>query len=191
MKKFPGSRLIAVCLALSMSLALATDTGAAQREYSSFLPENLYPHKDLRPMLEKMWMRSPTFRRQCERIGQTPGLVISMKTVPRPGTIKPYRALTEVGKATDGATIATVRIFNLSDLVELIGHEFEHILEQLEGLDLRSAAVQRELAAYRTADGFYETQRAIEAGRQVYNEYRDARSQRRRTIAGGTATAVF
>ncbi len=173
MNKFPGSTLIAVCLALLMTFTLAADAGAARRESPSFLPGNLYAHKDLRPLLEKMWMRSPTFRRQCERIGQTPGLVVSLKVTVKPGVFKPYRALTEVGRATDGATIATVRIFNLSDLVELIGHEFEHVLEHLEGLDLRAATVQKRPAAYRTADGFFETRRAIKAGQQVYIEYRE------------------
>jgi len=187
MNKFPGSKLIAVCLTLLMTLALAADAGVAGREYPSFLPANLYVQKDLRLLLEKMWMRSTTFRRQCERIGQTPGLVVSLRVTPRPGTIRPYRALTQVGKAEDGATIARVRIFNPSSMVELIGHELEHILEHLEGLDLRSPAVQKQLAAYRTADGFYETQRAIEAGRQVYSEYRDAHVPKHRAVASGTS----
>ncbi len=130
MKKFPGSKLIAVCLTLLMMFTCAADAGAAEREYPSFLPGNLYPHKDLRPLLEKMWMRSPTFRQQCERIGRTPGLVVGLKVTARPATIRPYRALTQVGRAADGATIATARIFNPSDLVELISHEFEHILER-------------------------------------------------------------
>jgi len=170
---------------------IAADVGAAGREYASFLPANLYVHKDLRLLLEKMWMRSPTFRQQCERIGQTPGLVVSLRVTPRPGTIRHYRALTRVGKAEDGATIAKVRIFNPSEMVQLIGHEFEHILEHLEGLDLQPPAVQKQLAAYRTADGFYETQRAIEAGRRVYSEYGDARVPKHRAVASGTATAVF
>jgi hypothetical protein len=174
-----------------MALALAADASAAVKQSTAFLPENLYAHKDLRPLLEKMLMRSPTFRRQCERIGRTPGLFVNLKVTVKPGTIMPYRALTEVGHAADGATIATVRIFNQSDMVELIAHEFEHILEQIEGLDLQSSAVQKQLAAYQTADGFYETQRAIRAGRRVYVEFRGARSAKHRDDASGTTTAIF
>jgi len=173
MNKFPGSTLIAACLALLMAFTLTADAGAARRESPSFLPENLYAHKDLRPLLEKMWLRSPTFRQQCDRIGRTPSLVMNLKVTVHPVSITHYRALTQIGKGEDGATIATVRIFDPSSLVELIGHEFEHILEYLDGFDVRAAAVQKRPAAYRTADGFFETRRAIEAGRQVYSEYRE------------------
>ncbi len=178
MKKFSGAALIAICLAFSITFTLVADAGAAGQAYSSVLPGNLYASQDLQRLLEKIWTRSPAFRRQCERIGQTPGLIVDLRVTVRPGTIKPYRALTEVGRAADGATIATIRIFNLSDLVELVGHEFEHVLEHLEGLDLQLPAVQKTLAAYQTADGFYETRRAIEAGQRVYSEYRSSNQNR-------------
>jgi hypothetical protein len=176
---------VAIWLVLLLSGAQAD---SARREGPSSLPANLYVNEDLRPLLEKMWARSPTFRRQCARITEIPELVVSLRVAVRQPSTQRYRALTRVGKATDGATIVTVRIFNPNELVELIGHEFEHILEHLDGLDLRSEAVRKQLAARQTADGFFETPRAIRAGRQVDREFREAKS---RAARRGTLLATF
>jgi hypothetical protein len=58
-----------------------------------------------------------------------------------------------------------------SDYVELIGHEFEHAIEQAEGVDLRSLVESRGGAAYITADGAFETARAVRVGRIVAEEF--------------------
>ena len=47
------------------------------------------------------------------------------------------------------------------DLTELIAHEFEHVLEQLDGVDLKALARAGE--ARRLADGAFETERAVTA----------------------------
>jgi len=133
-------------------LPVAANADAAGRKYPSCLPANLYALEELRPLLEKMWRRSPTFRRQCERIAQRPGMKVSLRVTLRPIAILSSRALTKIRKAADGSTIAEIRIFNLGEMVELIGHEFEHILEYLDGFDLRSPAARRQLSAHLTAD---------------------------------------
>jgi hypothetical protein len=53
--------------------------------------------------------------------------------------------------------------------VELLGHEFEHVLEQIDGVNLRADAARGH--ARILADGAYETRRATEAGLQVLREY--------------------
>ncbi len=173
MKNLVRSIVIAGCLAL---LLHAPTAGAT--EPPPALPANLAAPKQLKRLLEKMWARSPKFRRQCARIAATPDLFVALKTGSRTEPSKSYRAITDIVKRPDGVIVASVRIVNRSSLVELIGHEFEHIVEHLEGLDLPSAAATRNAAVRRTTDGFFETHRAIEAGRQVDREYRKAKGSR-------------
>ncbi len=49
---------------------------------------------------------------------------------------------------------------------------FEHVLEQLEGLDLKALAAQENSGVSRNELGAYETARAVNAGRRVPDEYR-------------------
>ena len=52
-----------------------------------------------------------------------------------------------------------------------LAHEFEHLIEQLDGVDLRALAKEGE--ARRLPDGAFETERAIAAGQQVAGEVVD------------------
>ncbi len=53
---------------------------------------------------------------------------------------------------------------------ELVAHEIEHILEQLDGVDLKTQAGSG--AVWKSDDGAFETRRAIEAGKRVAREIR-------------------
>jgi hypothetical protein len=59
-----------------------------------------------------------------------------------------------------------------SDHAELIAHELEHIIEQIEGIDLRSMARVRNSGVYQMELAAFETDRAQEAGRTVRTETR-------------------
>jgi hypothetical protein len=50
-------------------------------------------------------------------------------------------------------------------LAELVGHEFEHLLEQVEGLDLRALSRIRGSGVHEVDREVFESDRAIEAGR--------------------------
>ena len=64
------------------------------------------------------------------------------------------------------------------DPVMLIAHEFEHILEQLDGVDLRSMATRVATGVHLVpGSGHFETDRAIAAGRQVADEVRRGRTR--------------
>jgi hypothetical protein len=54
------------------------------------------------------------------------------------------------------------------DAPRLIAHEMEHIIEQLDDVDLQAQAGNG--TVWKDRDGSFETQRAIEAGRQVERE---------------------
>lgn len=122
-----------------------------------------------RPLVEAMLRRSPTFRQQCQRLA-TPRLgSISF----RYEQLRGARALTEV-KPLNGRLSAVVRLGAGDDDVELIAHEIEHIIEQLDGVDLRT---QSELPGTGVSSccsgrGSFETVRAIRAGVKVSQEFR-------------------
>lgn len=158
---------------IGFTLLLAAVAIASERKFE--LPGNLQPSSELLPALEKMWLRSPTFRQQCQRIAATPKLTVKLGIAVKPAWFHDTHAVTELDRTADGAMMATVRIFDLSHLVEFIAHEFEHLLEQIEGIHLHSLALQHGSGVYRTHNGYYETARAIKAGHKVYAEYRTAR----------------
>jgi hypothetical protein len=80
------------------------------------------------------------------------------------------RAHTLVTREAGKRTVAdiTIDITYGYQKVELIGHELEHLIEQLDGVDLAAHIARR--VARRTDAGHYETQRAIQVGRRVAKE---------------------
>lgn len=132
------------------------------------LPENISLPDGLRPLFEEMWRRSHTFREQCRRIGEARHLQVKLSYGP-PIFGSRFRARSIVNKR-GGQINVKIQLLSPGDYYEIIAHEFEHVLEQLEGLDISALAEQRRDCAFRNELGF-ETQRALEAGRRVRNEY--------------------
>lgn len=60
----------------------------------------------------------------------------------------------------------------MQDHAELIAHEIEHIIEQLDGIDLGARATLPATGVRRCADGAFETMRAIRTGLAVAGEMR-------------------
>jgi hypothetical protein len=158
---------------LGCSLLLVAAGLASERKFE--LPGNVQPSSDLLPTLEKMWLRSPTFRQQCQRIAASPTLTVRIGVAIKPAWFANTHAVTQLERTADGTMTANVRLFDLSHLIEFIGHEFEHLVEQIEGIQLPSLAFQHGSGVYRTKQGHYETARAIKAGHKVYAEYRAAK----------------
>ena len=117
------------------------------------------------------------FRRQCARLAGSRSTVITVDDAVIPDRA-PFRAATDFTVDRQGRTLARVRLGSRVDLEERIAHEFEHIIEQLDGVDLRSLA-RRETAGVHAVhdDGHFETERAIAVGRQVVQEIRTARQR--------------
>jgi hypothetical protein len=170
--------LPAVVLALGIS-ALGSpspaDPAAARSPAArcEALAQRLRISPQLEPVVADMCRRAPTFRRQVVRLAQYTDLAITIE----PGLF-PYnsrvRATTEIARVGGGLRRADVRVRSGDSLavVELIGHEFEHILEQLDGVDL-TAWVGRSGVHRVTGDerGAIETERARQVGRLVASEY--------------------
>jgi hypothetical protein len=175
---------IAHLFLLVLSVALTVAPAAGQEGTGSgVLPLNLTVPSSLRPVVERMSRASPTFRRQCARIARASGLTVDVRLA-APRSWRPAaRALTRFERdAGQGRAIVHVR--SDDDPVELIAHELEHILEQLDGVDLGIVASRRAsgVTQHRERQAF-ETIRAERAGLQVRREV-DA-FERRAGVADG------
>ena len=84
------------------------------------------------------------------------------------------RAQTKVFVAPQGALIAIVRLRPLDNDVELIAHEIEHIIEQLDGVDLGARALvpASGVHALEADPRSFETLRATRTGLKVAEEFR-------------------
>lgn len=138
------------------------------------LPANLTFHRFFRPALESMIRRSPTFRRQCRRLASAANLRVHVGNQVEPLVNGP-RARTSIGRTADGMIFATAFIRSLENPVELIAHEVEHVIEHLDGIDLRSRSAISGSGVRRQADGSFETLRAVHVGRAVARESSVAR----------------
>ena len=131
-------------------------------------PPNLIVPPSHDKLVSEMWRRSATFRRQGRRIAEDTGLVVRVHVNPLvPG--ESARATTRVRRQV-GSLAADVSIRDTGYFVELLAHELEHVLEQLDRIDLPAAAQRPGRAVWDTGDGAFETIRAIHVGRQVAAE---------------------
>jgi hypothetical protein len=136
------------------------------------LPENLHVTALYRDTVATMLMRSPTFRRQCLRIAATPSLRVVIEAdppVPSPRAL----AYTHISRHGYGRMLATVRVSMSSRVPELIAHELEHVLEQLDGVDLDEKSRLPESGVRMCdcgGDRAYETTRAVATGQRVARE---------------------
>ena len=134
-------------------------------------PPNLIVSSMYRPLVESMLRQSPTFRRQCVRIGAERSLMVHLAiTKPSPGY--DVRATTRITRDEKGRLSAAIQIRPLHDVEELIAHEFEHIIEQLDEVDLGAHAAQRHtgVTAIGHSRDIFETMRAKRAGLKVASE---------------------
>jgi hypothetical protein len=154
-----GHIVLAVVLATFAPSGLEEGTG---------LPANL-KGGPFQATLEIMWRTSATFRAQCARIAMERALTVQLRAegAPRPGSA---RARTEFSRRNGVLTRADIVIADARDRVELIGHELEHVVEQIEGVRLGERRCSE--------DGFvtsvHESCRAMEAGRRIAREVLEA-----------------
>lgn len=170
---------IELCVvATVMSLALFTVVIGAEQEcrsqkhndasaVSQTLPANVDVPRHLEPTLRRMYGRSPTFRTQCERIARARDLQVRMRidhSIPTR-----CRAFTIIRR--QGYEIrAEIHLPINADLPELVAHELEHVIEQIEGLNLRKLSRIKGAGVYEIDRELFESDRAQAAGRVVAAE---------------------
>lgn len=136
------------------------------------IPSNLHVSSVYRELVERMLSRSPTFRRQILRISGAQDLTVAVRAAaPWPRSI---RASTRFVRDRNGHLSASIGIAPLTDHTELIAHEIEHVIEQLDEIDLSAKAARQNSGVRATpgTDGLFETTRAMRIGRQVALEVR-------------------
>ncbi len=131
------------------------------------LPPSVQLEHGLEPLVGWALEHSPTLRQQCRTILAEPKLRASIRVRARvPGDEVRARAMFR--GTPEGGTIAEIELGSSSSLVELLGHELEHLIERLDGVDLR--ALEQEGQARRLENGAFETARAIAAGQRISGE---------------------
>ena len=141
---------------------------------SGALPRNLNASETLGPVLLTMWQRSRTFRAQCARIERAPSLQLVLTQV-RGRQASRGGAHTQFTRSNHRLHAAVAVSLDLSSnaLIELIAHELEHVIEQLDGVQLTG---RTQKGVFRNANDTFETARAAHIGQQVASEVRRARN---------------
>jgi hypothetical protein len=124
------------------------------------------------PVVDSMLSRSPTFRRQSARIAAAAHLSVEIRG-DLPAELR-LPALTRIVRRPDGNLQAIVFVGPTLRAPELIAHELEHIIEQLDGVDLRIKSRLRATGVHQTRDQHleaFETRRATVTGLRVASEF--------------------
>ena len=164
---------LSVASVTSPALAHQSESQPCPQDATPVSPEpisNIRVDDMLEPVVSSLLAKSATFRRQWDTISASRFIRVTIVLrfgMPEPGST---RARTEVSHFAYGAIRARIELPNATDLTELLAHELEHVVEQLEGLDLRALARQRGQGVAEVQKGVYETARARAAGLQVYRE---------------------
>ena len=185
----PVRRFIVALLTLLSALQLTPQAASRQPRYPLLLvranepapvgresanadrPCNLVVPAAIRPVLQMMWERSPTFRLQCARIGTEFGLVVELFLQPATSLAQSGgRAVSRITRDPAGRLDARVYLASLippAKLVEFIAHELEHIVEQLDGVELDQIARRAPATVWQSGQGAFETARAVRIGLRV------------------------
>jgi hypothetical protein len=150
------------------------------------LPPTIDLEDGFEPVTRWMLEHSPTFRQQC-RVLTASHLSASVRYALRPPGAGP-RARAVFRERSSGLLIADIEIGVSPDLGELLAHEFEHVIEQLDGVDLHRLARQGQ--AVKMPDGAFETKRAIAAGQRAMGEAVDNAPDTMRRASGSIWRAM-
>ena len=144
----------------------------ADGDFFTVLPSNVTVTSLYHQLLSRMLARSPTFRQQCARLGRAHNLTVEIKTEIAARRDAP-RAWTNIVRSAGDRLHATVTVPRTDRPAELIAHEIEHVLEQLDGVDLAALSRVRRSGVRECDCGHidaFETTRAIKTGLRVSQE---------------------
>ena len=156
--------IVPVVLVLFACVIAAETPQQCQR---SPLPANVDLPRDLARVLRRMYEQSPTFRAQCERIARADNLRVTVRIDTRiPSRCRAFTIVRRQGYDIH----AEMHLPASNALIELVGHEFEHVIEQIEGLNLKRLARVKGSGVREAEPRVFETDRAQLAGRVVAAE---------------------
>jgi hypothetical protein len=135
---------------------------------SAGLPSSIRVPREIRGRVETMLTRSPTFREQCRRLAAAPWLHVLVRLT-ADLTAGSIRARSTITRPQPRLMLAVVDLAGSADPAIWLAHEFEHLVEQIDGVDL-ATLVADPLQAWQVQIGTFETRRAIRAGEAVSDE---------------------
>jgi hypothetical protein len=160
---YAAMALIAVLAAVQDARAEDADDGS-RRAYCGALPPNLEIPAIYRADVVRLVERSPTLRRQCTAIAAA-AVTVRVVVHDVAPLLDECRASGTFRRLPSGRLDARIDLPFNRDFPELLAHELEHVLEQIEGLRLSDLADRRAGGVKRTRGGAFETLRARNAGR--------------------------
>jgi hypothetical protein len=164
---------IVVCCGLVTGSAVQVLAGQAVEPTTArpcgVLPANIQASPQLGALLTRLIEQSPTLLRQCLALASAGHVHVRVRHPMHP-MLNHCRARARIERRSGGSIHATIEIPVTSDYAELFAHEFEHVIEVAEGLDLPSRARVKNSGVTRTADGTFETIRARQVGHQARAE---------------------
>jgi len=133
-------------------------------------PANIVVQAELRASVARMWAGSPTFRAQCLKIGEHTRYRVAMIVEPMLTISRIFRAQCVLKVYSTGFVTARVMVPSNRQVDELIPHELEHVVEHIEGVNVKRDAHRQGTGAYEVSRGNIETVRATRVGRQARQE---------------------
>lgn len=133
-------------------------------------PRVAFSHPAIADLLERVSARSPFLRRQLARLAREPRLTMSIDVGHRDRRTR-TRAATRIDDGRNGTVHAAVSLGVEVNIPELLGHEFEHILERLDGVRVSQRSRLGDAGVRPSNVHAFETTRAQLAGRIVAAEY--------------------
>ncbi len=161
-------------LGLSSAICLADESGQSKATFGAVRrwPCRVIAEPPLSTLFEKGWEQSETLRGQCEELAALRAVVVLQWGAKD----SEAHARAQMG-IRDGVVVATLAVPPGAQAIELIAHEFQHVIEMGRGFDFEAEAKRPGSGVYRAFWGF-ETQAALDAGHQVAKELREARRRR-------------
>ena len=164
---------VAIVMVSSARHADAQGTEASEGVQPCAIPlPTLHIETALEPVVREMCRRSPTFRRQLIRLADAPGLAVTVATRrvrPSSHAEATTRFAREHGLVR--RAVVEIRRADTAGLVELIAHELEHVLEQLDDVNLPHLAQGPGVNANYHRGRSFETARARQIGLDVAAEF--------------------
>lgn len=158
---------VGVVLVVLVLLAGVTAAETQQQCQQSPLPANVDMPRDLARVIRRIYERSPTFRAQCERIATADNVRVTVRIDTRiPSRCRAFTIVRRQGYDIH----AEVHLPASNALIELVGHEFEHVIEQIEGFDLKRLSRVKGSGVREAEPHVFETDRAQSAGRVIAAE---------------------
>jgi hypothetical protein len=130
------------------------------------LPVNVRMNAELRRVVLGLLARSPTLQQQCATIAgaRHVNVVVQYPNRTLPSTCN---AKATISFSAAGLVHVVIEIPVTTRYAELLAHEFEHVVEAIEGIDLEARAKIRGSGVTKIGDRVFETARARRAGHRA------------------------